>query len=51
MSPHQAKQAQRVANVPAPDFEAAIESPRPPSITALADQARAASPGRLVLAR
>jgi hypothetical protein len=36
MSPHQAKQAVRVANVPADDFERQGESPTPPTITKLA---------------
>lgn len=31
-SPHQAKQAVRVANVPRQDFERQIESPKPPTI-------------------
>lgn len=38
MSPHQAKQALRVANVPADDFERQVESANPPTISALALQ-------------
>jgi len=38
MSPHQAKQAVRVANVPEADFEAQVESPKPPTLTQLAQQ-------------
>lgn len=38
MSPHQAKQAIRVANVPAAEFERQVESPNPPTITTLAEQ-------------
>ncbi|MGQ3297725.1 hypothetical protein [Reyranella sp.] len=44
MSPHQAKQAIRVANVPAADFERQVESPRPPTVTALAEQGKKAAP-------
>jgi hypothetical protein len=36
MSPHQAKQAIRVANVPAAEFEMQVESPIPPTLTTLA---------------
>lgn len=36
LSEHQRKQALRVANVPEPDFERAIESDTPPTVTALA---------------
>jgi hypothetical protein len=32
MSPHQAKQAIRVANVPAAEFEKQVESPNPPTV-------------------
>lgn len=38
MSPHQAKQAVRVANVPADDFERQVESPKPPTLSQLASQ-------------
>lgn len=38
MSPHQAKQAVRVANVPEDDFEAQVESDKPPTLTQLASQ-------------
>ena len=44
MSPHQAKQAIRVANVPAADFEKQVESKNPPTVTALADQGKKAAP-------
>jgi hypothetical protein len=40
MSEHRQKTAVRVANIPAPDFEAAVESPKPPTITALAEQGK-----------
>jgi len=36
LSEHQRKTAQRIASIPAPDFEAAVESSKPPSITELA---------------
>lgn len=38
MSVHQAKQAVRVANVPEAEFEAQVESPKPPTLTQLAQQ-------------
>lgn len=38
MSEHQQKQAIRIANVPVEDFEKAVESPTPPTITTLAQQ-------------
>lgn len=38
MSPHQAKQAVRVANVPAQDFEDQVEGPKPPTLSQLASQ-------------
>lgn len=38
MSPHQQKQALRVANVPVQDFEAQVESNKPPTLSALASQ-------------
>ena len=38
MSPHQAKQAVRVANVPADDFEQQVESDKPPTLSQLAAQ-------------
>jgi hypothetical protein len=37
LSKDQEKVARRVAAIPGPDFEAAIESPNPPSVTGLAD--------------
>lgn len=37
LSPHQLKQALRVANVPKADFERQVESARPPTITKLAE--------------
>jgi hypothetical protein len=48
MSAHQEKQAVRVANVPAVDFEAHVEAEHPPTVTRLAElgkTARAAPPG------
>ena len=38
MSPHQAKQAQRVAAVPAEDFEEQVEGDDPPTLTQLAQR-------------
>lgn len=38
MSKHQAKEAIRVASVPAEKFEQQVESPKPPTITKLAEQ-------------
>ncbi|MEQ3644803.1 MAG: hypothetical protein ABNH17_05415 [Paracoccus sp. (in: a-proteobacteria)] len=38
MSPHQAKQAVRVANVSEDDFEEQVESPNPPTLSQLASQ-------------
>ncbi|RWD23055.1 hypothetical protein [Mesorhizobium sp.] len=40
MSPHQTKQAIRVANVPAEEFEQQVESSNPPTVTALAEQGK-----------
>lgn len=40
ISPHQAKQAIRVANVPEEEFDTQIESDNPPTITKLADQGK-----------
>ena len=40
MSDHQRVQAVRVANVPEPTFEAAVESSAPPTVTKLADMGR-----------
>lgn len=48
MSEHQHKQAVRVANVPAPDFEAAVEAPKPPTVTKLADMGRRPAPRPLI---
>jgi hypothetical protein len=45
-SPHQAKQALRVAAVPAAEFEREVESPKPPIVTELARQGKRARPGR-----
>lgn len=42
LSEHQAKTAVRVANVPADEFEKAIESDSPPTVTRLADEYDAA---------
>jgi len=44
MSPHQAKQAGRVANVPAEEFEALVESDSPPTVTELARQGTTPKP-------
>jgi hypothetical protein len=44
---HQAKQALRVAAVPAADSERQVESPTPPTVTELARQGKPARPGRL----
>ena len=38
MSPHQAKQSQRIAAVPAEDFEEQVEGDEPPTLTQLAQQ-------------
>lgn len=46
MSKRQAVTAIRVANVPAADFEAQVESPTPPTVTALAEQGKKAAPRR-----
>jgi hypothetical protein len=40
MSEHQTKQAIRVANVPAADFEKQVEGPNPPTATKLAEPGR-----------
>jgi hypothetical protein len=48
MSPHQAKQAIRVANVPAADFERQVESPTPPTVTKLAEQGKKAAPRPII---
>ena len=37
LSKHQEKQAVRVANIPTEEFEALVESERPPTVTALAE--------------
>lgn len=44
MSPHQAKQAVRVANVPQADFERQVESANPPTVTKLAEQGKKVTP-------
>jgi hypothetical protein len=38
MSPHQAKQAVRIAAIPERDFEDQVESPKPPTLSQLAQQ-------------
>lgn len=38
MSEHQQKQAQRIAAIPEQDFDAQVESPKPPTLTQLAQQ-------------
>lgn len=45
MSEHQEKQARRVANVPEADFESAVESDDPPTMTQLADMGKGSPPG------
>lgn len=40
LSDRQRKNALRIANIPAEDFERQVESPTPPTITALAEQGR-----------
>lgn len=44
MSPHQAKQAIRVASIPQAEFEAQVESASPPTVTALAEQGKKPAP-------
>lgn len=44
MSKHQEKQAVRVSKVPEPDFEAAVESDEPPTVTKLADMGKESTP-------
>jgi hypothetical protein len=44
MSPHQTKQAVRIASLPEPEFTEQVESPTPPTLTTLADQGRKARP-------
>lgn len=44
LSPHQVKQAIRVANVPEEDFAEQVESDHPPTITALAEQGKRSAP-------
>ncbi|NKC02405.1 hypothetical protein HED55_00385 [Ochrobactrum haematophilum] len=48
MSPHQAKQAVRVANVPQSDFERQVESANPPTVTKLAEQGKKAAPKPII---
>lgn len=38
MSPHQQKQAVRIAAIPEPEFERQVESPKPPTLSQLAAQ-------------
>ncbi len=45
VSKHQEVTAVRIANVPEPEFEAAMESDDPPTVTKLAHQQRPAPPG------
>jgi hypothetical protein len=42
LSEHQRKTAQRVANVPEAEFEKAVESPNPPTVTELAERGKIA---------
>lgn len=44
LSERQRKTALRVAAVPAPEFEAAVEGPEPPTVTALAEKGKAPRP-------
>lgn len=44
MSEHQQKQAVRVANVPAPAFEEAVEAERPATVTKLAEMGKQSRP-------
>ena len=44
LSEHQAKTAVRVANIPSEEFETAVESENPPTVTALAEQGKHARP-------
>lgn len=44
MSPHQTKQALRVANVPADQFEKLVESDNPPTVTRLAEMGKQPAP-------
>lgn len=44
ISPRQAKQAIRVANVPVEDFERQVESSNPPTVTKLAEQGKRSAP-------
>ncbi len=48
MSRDQMHTAMRVANVPAADFEKQVESPNPPTVTALAEQGKKAAPKPVV---
>ncbi len=48
LSRHQQTAAVRVANVPANDFEQAVESPAPPTVTRLADMGRRPAPRPVV---
>ena len=44
MSERQQVTAIRVANVPVADFERQVDSPKPPTVTALAEQGKKATP-------
>lgn len=46
LSDHQRKTALRVANIPEPEFEAAVEAVEPPPVTALAERGKQAKPTR-----
>lgn len=48
MSPHQAKQAVRVSNVPEDDFEAQVEGPKPPTLSQLASQGTQSRPQPII---
>jgi hypothetical protein len=48
LSERQKKTALRVANVPAAEFEAAVESPAPPTVTQLAERGKKPAPVQLI---
>lgn len=48
MSPHQVKQAVRVANIPKDEFESAVEAANPPTVTALAEMGKKSRPTKVI---
>jgi len=48
LSEHQAKTAVRVANVPADEFEKAVESDSPPTVTKLAEMGKKPRPPKII---